>query len=133
MTERGKLRVVCPSSGTCEPAKSNVDSDTEPGCASPECNWVSVVEYWLPSDEPVPYTSENDRGLEHRGLSSEAFSSGLGNGSTRAGEDGGRVVALLQLGFSECVVQLPATETQSGSRYENPDDRAIREWHELNM
>ena len=72
---------------------------------------MCVVEYWLPSDEPVPYTSENDRGLERRGLSSEDFSSGLGNGSKRAGEDGGRVVALLQPDVSESVVLLPAIET----------------------
>ena len=45
MTERGKLRVVCPSSGTCVPAKSNVESDTEPWRASPEWEWVCVVEY----------------------------------------------------------------------------------------
>ena len=34
IADRGRLRIVRPSSWTCEPEKSNADSDTE--CAAPE-------------------------------------------------------------------------------------------------
>ena len=104
VTERGKLRVVCSSSGTCGPAKSNVESDTEARRGSSGWDRVCVVEYWLPSDEAVPYTSENERELEGRGdLSSDA------SGFSSICDRGGGLTWPEEVVLGE-VVQLPATE-----------------------
>ncbi len=62
VTDRGKLRIVCTSSsGTCEPAKSNVESDTE--AAAPERERVCPPARSLSWEVLIPYTAENSPGL----------------------------------------------------------------------